>query len=122
VFKSDSQLVTLGGGVFEQCVSLKNIKLPDGITDIPNNTFWNCVELNEIVISNNVKTIGTKAFNVCSKLNNIFFIGNAQEFEQINIANGNNYFINAKKYYYSESQPAMDGHYWHYLENVPTAW
>lgn len=66
----DGKKVTkLGGyGVFARCSSLKSIVIPDGVTEIGDNTFYECTALETINIPNGVREIGEYAFYYCTSL------------------------------------------------------
>lgn len=58
-------------GVFEDCTSLDNIILPQGLTSIENNTFKGCKALSNISIPNTVTSIGVNAFYQCTALKDV---------------------------------------------------
>ena len=64
---------TTVSGVFEDCVSLKKITLPKNLKKIHRQTFVNCKSLTEITFPNNIEFIGKNAFNKCYKLKDIKF-------------------------------------------------
>lgn len=90
---NDSALTTIGNYAFDSCSALKTlnlpatltkigsnafrnaglteIALPEGITEIRNNTFMSCKNLAKITFSNKLSAIGENAFSACSKLNNV---------------------------------------------------
>jgi hypothetical protein len=55
------------------CESLEKIDLPKSIRAIPINAFTNCLMLREIFIPKNIKSIGASAFYGCSSLKKIEF-------------------------------------------------
>jgi len=57
--------------MFESCVSLQNVILPDRAREIPNNAFINCEALQEVTLGSNVETIGDNAFKNCKSLQKI---------------------------------------------------
>lgn len=70
-----------------------------------------------------VTSIGKEAFSSCSSLTSVYYKGNAEQWGQIS-GSDETELENATKYYYSESEPAInaegtayDDHYWHYDEN-----
>lgn len=65
-------MTSFGGlGVFEQCYSLKSVKLPTTLTMIDSNSFYGCSSLETIVIPENVTRIGEYAFAFCENLKEI---------------------------------------------------
>lgn len=65
-----------GWCIFRNCRNLKNIAIPENVTEIPNGTFINCSSLAAITIPHGVSEIGSNAFSSCRLL------------EEINIPNG----------------------------------
>ena len=59
-----------GGGAFQEC-EITGITLPEGITEIPNNTFSQCKQLSSVTIQGAVWRIGEYAFNGCEALTTI---------------------------------------------------
>lgn len=67
-FINNSQLQTIGANAFADCVNLKNISLPSGVTEIPYGAFENCKELESVTIPSGVAKIGAQAFCGAEKL------------------------------------------------------
>lgn len=63
-----SGIITLDNSIFFNCLSLREIILPETITEIPDNFCLRCQRLEKIDLSH-VKAIGTNAFSGCSNLN-----------------------------------------------------
>ena len=118
-------LVYIGSSIFDYCYNLTHIQLPDNLTDIPKYAFWGCDNLKSIVIGANINTIGHSAFSDCPNLDTVYFKGSADEFSDLFVSTSDNEsFINAEKYFYSETQPTDGGNYWHYAEDgvTPVIW
>jgi len=64
---------TIITNAFQNCYSIKNIVLPNGITSIATTAFLNCYSLTNIVLPNGITSIGTSAFQNCYSLTNIVF-------------------------------------------------
>lgn len=62
-----SGIITLDNSIFFNCLSLREIILPETITEIPDNFCLRCQRLEKIDLSH-VKAIGTNAFSECSNL------------------------------------------------------
>ncbi len=109
---------------FHGCTKLKNVTIGDSVTSIGFEAFYDCVELDGITIGNGVKSIANSAFLNCSGLKIVYYKGTEAEWNDISINNNswyNDKLINATRYYYSETEPAVnsdgtayDGNYWHY--------
>ena len=140
------EITSLSEASFENCKHLEHIKLGKGITTIPfrcfygdaeleeidipegtvtisENAFENCTSLESILLPSTVKTIEHAAFKNAESLNEIIYTGSKEDFEKIEIAASNDYLLNAKIYYYSETKPTSNGNFWYYdKNNVPTLW
>ena len=55
----------LAFSLFEDCINMISIELPDGIKHIGTNMFYGCCDLTEITIPNSVTSIGDYAFSYC---------------------------------------------------------
>lgn len=108
--------------VFRGCGSLKNIEIPDQVTEIEAFAFKDCARLTSIVIPDSVATVSQNAFDGCNNLDTVYYLGNADGWAAVLIDSFNDCLTNAVCCYYSESQPADEGNYWHYVQGVPTVW
>ncbi len=69
-FEEGSKLEKLED-VFSLCVKLKNISIPEGVTEYGYTMFFGCSSLESIEIGASVEKIGSKAFSNCPKLSGI---------------------------------------------------
>ena len=86
-------------------------------TKVSKYSFCNYDNLTSVVIGDSVTSIGEYAFGGCSSLSEVYYKGDAEGWKNITIGYWNSNLTNATRYYYSESQPAENGNYWHYNEN-----
>ena len=63
-----SPAVSMGKAVFMNCRSLKEVSIPDAVTDLNENVFNGCSSLKDVVVSKNLRYIGQSAFNNCKAL------------------------------------------------------
>lgn len=108
---------------FANNVTIEILIIPDSVNSIGNKTFGFCIYLTSIIIPNSVTSIDGDIFFYCDDLNEIYYHGTCEEWERITII-GDNFEINtsATFYYYSETQPTVEGNYWHYVDEVVTKW
>ncbi len=52
----------MGAGAFENCTSLEEILLPEGMEEIPARAFFRCHSLKKISLPSTLKRIGREAF------------------------------------------------------------
>ena len=117
--------VTIGNGVtaigssaFENCTSLINITIPDNVNTLGENAFYNCISLKSVTIGNSVTEIGKRAFYGCTSLEEVYYVGTAEEWNEISIGVGNSCLTDATRYYYSEEY--KEGNYWHWADEAHT--
>lgn len=61
-----------GWCIFRNCSNLKNIAIPENVTEIPNGTFQSCRNLESIIIPSSVNSIGISAFSECKALKDVY--------------------------------------------------
>ena len=61
----------IGNTAFYGCFSLQSIRLPSNVTDIDKSAFDECSSLKEVVLNNGLQKIGTCAFTSCLSLERI---------------------------------------------------
>ena len=77
----------LGNQAFFGCKNLKELVIPEGITEIKENCFKNCLNLETIYLPTSLKLIKTNAFAGCEALKEVNYEGNL--LENIEIESGN---------------------------------
>ena len=65
-------VVRIGEGAFSGLKNIKEIVLPDSVTDIGKEAFKDCSDLTNITIPDSVSNIGQVAFSGCTNLKNIY--------------------------------------------------
>ena len=71
IFKNGTTLETLGEGVFQGCKGLKNVTLPNSITQMGNNMFRDCSNLESVTLQDSLTEIPSGTFYECTSLNSI---------------------------------------------------
>ncbi len=66
------------GTAFQECHQLKSIVIPDGVTDLSDNTFAYCENLSSVELPVSITTIGHYAFYDCEALKQINFSENLE--------------------------------------------
>lgn len=124
-------IMSIDSFAFSDCTSLTSITIPKNVTTIGDSAFRNCTSLSSITIPDSVKSIGRYIFDACNSLKTIFYTGNEEQWNNILICSYNNNLQSATRYYYSETEPALnaDGtayisNYWHYDTDgkTPVIW
>ena len=122
-------VTSIGNSAFDNCKNLTSIVIPAGVTSIGDFAFSSCSGLTSIVIPNSVTRIESWAFVGCYALESVYYDGTEGQWLQINIDDPNDDLTDADRYYYSETEPALnedgsgyDGNYWRYADGVPTPW
>ena len=107
---------------FYECSALKTINLPEGIKTIDENAFEACTSMKTIVLPSTLTSVQDSAFLKCDALKSIFFAGTEEQFDALEILDGNDALIDASVYFYSETEPEDNGSYWHYEKGNPVVW
>ncbi|GHV56596.1 hypothetical protein AGMMS49579_21360 [Spirochaetia bacterium] len=66
-----NSVVNYTGEVFKNCIKLKSVNIPSGVTIIEPGTFENCTSLTSITIPESVIEIGYSAFEGCTELTDV---------------------------------------------------
>ena len=120
--KIPSSMTSIGGYAFSGCSSLTSIEIPSSVTSIGNYAFDGCSSLASLTIPEGVISIGYQAFSGCSSLTSIYYGGDSGIWQKISVSYYNQALSSARVYFYSETTPAKEGNYWHYVNGEPTAW
>ncbi len=112
-------ITSIGDGTFLACENLTSIEIPEEVTYIGKNAFSACFELKIVTIGGSVTSIGIGAFDMCNKITSVYYKGTEAQWNAIDLSKS--YFTSVTRYYYSETEPALnsdgtayDGNYWHY--------
>ena len=121
--KLSDTMDTISFSAFSGCTSLSGISIPKGIKTIEENAFKDCASLSTIILPDSVEAIEDSAFHGCEAIKTVFFMGNADDMENIDIAEENDGLLDAKIYSYSEEAPKDGSEAWHFDENgKPRIW
>ena len=95
------------------------------VTAIGEIAFNGNTDITYVLIDRAVTSIGQGAFNLCSSLINVYYNGTKEEWETLcsSIGVSNDYLIDAKVYYFSQTQPE-EGFFWHFDTDgkTPVSW
>ena len=116
-------VTSIEAAAFSYCTSLTSITLPDRVTSLGSHAFIACKAMEYIVLPKSITEIKQYTFEDCSKLQSVYYTGTAEEWASMTMASNNDSLASATVYYYSQKQPTdTDGHYWHFVNGIPTAW
>ena len=95
------------------------------VNAIGENAFNGNTNITYVLIDRAVTSIGQGAFNLCKSLINVYYNGTKEEWETLcsSIGVSNDYLIDAKVYYFSQTQPE-EGFFWHFDTDgkTPVSW
>ncbi|MBO6262665.1 MAG: leucine-rich repeat protein [Clostridia bacterium] len=103
--------------VFMKTARTTVCKINDRTKFIQGASFFFDNNLEKVVISESVISIGEDAFYGCNNIKGVYYLGNAEEWAKIVMAEGNEKLTEATRYYYSEEKPTEEGDFWHYDES-----
>ena len=116
-------VTSIGNSAFSNCRALTSITIPEGVTSIGDSVFLYCSNLADVIIPRSMMSIGNAALYQCDSLNTVYYGGMESEWNKILIDDLNSGLDSATIYYYSETEPAESGNYWHYdADGNPVAW
>ncbi|MCR5491009.1 MAG: leucine-rich repeat domain-containing protein [Bacilli bacterium] len=120
-----NSLLSIGHAAFQDC-GLTSVTIPDSVTEIDERAFSGNANLATVVLGNGLTTLADNAFADCAfRGGKVYYHGTASEWANVKETYSSNAFAwsdETKTYFYSESEPAEEGLYWHYLDGEPTAW
>ena len=102
-------------------MNITELVLPDSVTDIYN-SFRECTKLETIVFPVSIISVPSQTFYICYSIKEVYYKGDALDWSGISITADSSALKSATIYFYSETQPAGSGHYWHYVDGQPTIW
>lgn len=112
-----NNIIGIGTSAFKNCSGLTSIAMPNSIVKIGSLAFYGCSNLISIVIPVSITLVEDQAFNFCNNITSVYYTGAQNEWAKIKIYSGNENLTNAIIYYYSESEPDVEGNFWYRDEN-----
>ena len=67
-FANNGQLTTIGSWAFYNCHELKDVVIPEGVTEIGHAAFYGCTYLKDLTLPASLQSIADNGFAGCSKL------------------------------------------------------
>ena len=110
---------------FYGCTNIESVVIPNSVTSIGFGAFRGCSGLTSITIPDSVMSIDEYSFDGCEALSTIYYMGAAEEWENVDVDfSKNSSLTSATIYYYSEIEPTDAGNYWHYDSDgvTPVIW
>ena len=104
-FNINSYCKIINEEVFQNCLNLTNVVIPEGVMSIGKYAFSGCRDLTSVTLPASLITIGLNAFSSCSNLINIYYAGTIDQWVSIEFAsntsnplsNGAELYINGEK-------------------------
>lgn len=94
-----------GTRAFMDCHTITEFTIPNGVKILPYGIFYSCTSLQSIRIPNTITSIEQNAFADCPSLTTVYFYGTEDEWNAIEIADGNEALLKAEKVFIPEVQP-----------------
>ena len=93
------RMTDIADETFFGCNHLNNVTIPEGVTSIGNQAFSYCSSLTSIAIPESMNSIDVAVFSKCDQLKDIYYGGTTQQWEGVQIGDGNANLTNAKFHY-----------------------
>ena len=95
-------------GAFYGCTDLISVTIPKSVTSLNVFTFEGCTSLTSVTISDSMTSIGYCAFWNCENITDVYYSGTEEQWNAININDGNDSLLNATIHFNSTApeQPA----------------
>ncbi|MBP5177351.1 MAG: leucine-rich repeat domain-containing protein [Clostridia bacterium] len=121
-------VTSLGYNAFTECKKLKRVSLGAGIKTVAGYAFRSCQSLESVIMR--AVAIENGAFDGCRTLKSLFFTDARSAVGELSIAEENDKFYGATRYYYSQTEPPLDefgldynDNYWYYGDDgAPVVW
>ncbi|MBQ8604272.1 MAG: leucine-rich repeat domain-containing protein [Oscillospiraceae bacterium] len=104
---------TIPDNAFIGMYYMQEITIPDGVTDIGSYAFGDCTSLSLVCIPESVKNISPVAFYNMQDISWVYYGGSQTQWNEINIADGNEKLKNAYFYYNTVPQVTVTTSYNH---------
>lgn len=101
-------VVTIGARAFDQCFELKNVVMSEKIAVICAYAFREC-PIESITLTRRLTNIFKAAFYRCENLKVVYYLGNASEWQNTDIASSNDYLKNANIVFLGDGDIDDDG-------------
>ena len=79
----------IGSYTFDECRNITSLTIPEGVKRIGDGAFYDCIALSSIELPSSLEKIGDRAFSGCTSLGSVIYKGSDDEWERIQIGNGN---------------------------------
>ncbi|MBO4914398.1 MAG: leucine-rich repeat protein [Oscillospiraceae bacterium] len=93
---------------FWGCIKLKNVAM-EGVRSYGDSAFFGCTALESVTLSNKLRFVWASTFDRCSSLTDVYFLGTAEEWQQIEIEPYNDPLLNAAIHYVDPAGPTIPG-------------
>ena len=103
---------------FAECKHLESVIIYAKLDKIDHRMFYDCYNLKYIVLPETITYIGEQSSQTNGDFEKVFFMGNKEQWDNIEISTYNNHLLyEVPIYFYSESTPLEDGYFWKFDEN-----
>jgi hypothetical protein len=82
VIPNDGSVTALAPSSFKR-TNLREVTIPNGITEIPDSCFYDCATLTAVTIPNSVTRIGEDAFYHCKAISTVYYEGSEADWAKI---------------------------------------
>ena len=98
------------------------VEIPNDVTFIRDFAFYDNEYVESIVVPTSLSKIDDLPIRYCDNFSSLFYKGTKVEWEAITRIDSGYLYIEGTIYYYSETEPTDEDHYWHYVDSIPVPW
>ena len=106
-------------------IGLKTVIITGSVKVIGTGAFQGCFNLQTLVIPKSVTKIGSEILEP-GVIKHVYYEGTKADWSNVDVNSANMALLGTSgtdpRYYYSETQPAESGKFWHYVDGEPTPW
>ena len=103
-----SNIKNIDYSAFRDCKDLTKVIVSNSVTNINGGAFCNCINLNTLIIPRNVMKIGYCAFGNCISLKDVYYDGTHEDWNNLDIYDGNAALFIATIHYSLTSTPTPE--------------
>lgn len=104
-----SSVSVVGYHTFSSCGALETVVFEEGVTELMDYAVVGCGSLTSITLPSTIEKIGLRAFSEDTQLTDVYYNGTQEEWETVEIAEGNEPLLNATIHFTEDAKGDVSG-------------